>query len=62
MPPEETPVPVAEVLEVVTPRGTFTVVQSITLGELLITYSVLLLVAFLALKWLLESVWRRGGR
>lgn len=49
-------------VEILTPHGSFQLIESVTLGEMLTVLAVLLLVSFLVVKWLLETVWRKGGR
>lgn len=61
--PDEAVTSTAANVEIVeTVHGSFEFVQSVTLGDCLIALSILLLLAFHVLKWLMESVWRRGGR
>ena len=43
-------------------HGSFHFIMSVTLGESLIALAVFLLLGFLVLKWLLETVWRGGRR
>lgn len=45
-----------------TENGSFDFIQTVTLGEALIALSVFLLLSFLILQWLLETVWRSGRR
>lgn len=53
---EEVPTPKTSVM---TPNGTIELVHQITLGDLVVTTSISLLVLLLLLRWLLDTIWRR---
>jgi hypothetical protein len=48
--------------EIVTPSGTIQIIYQITLGDFAIVSIVSLVLIFQVIKWLLDNIWRQGGR
>jgi hypothetical protein len=53
---------VGALVEIVTPSGTIQIIYQMTLGEISIVTVLSLVLIFQVLKWLLDNIWRNGGR